>query len=159
MTKFTAIDPAGKFHTRTSKTRIYTHTVVALPSSVKHTLSASSRQMKQLHRGNYQYHTSYADGTSPYLMRQQWESDAAYAGRYAEEVQKSVAELNGCNTVEDYVTMKIEAAHEAIRHAMARGYYETYQNMGWCGRRDLATALATKTSGHGMVSVTILDAN
>ena len=156
MTTFTAIDPAGKTHTRTSKTRTYTHTVVGLPSSTKATLAAMSPETRAYHRSNFKYHMAFVDGTSQWLRRNTFETEVQYLERAAMEIERSAVELDGCDNAEDYVNMKIVQAHRGIREAMARGYYDTYQNLGWCGRADLAAKLKTTSENRGWVNVTIL---
>ena len=156
MTTFTAIDPAGKTHTRTSKTRTYTHTVVGLPSSTKATLAAMSPEARKMHRSNFKYHMAFVDGTSQWLRRNTFETEVQYLERAAMEIERSAVELDGCDNAEDYVNMKIVQSHRGIREAMARGYYDTYQNLGWCGRADLAAKLKTTSENRGWVNVTIL---
>lgn len=156
MNTFTAIDPNGKTHTRTSKTRTYTHTVVGLPSSTKATLAAMSPEARKMHRSNFKYHMAFVDGTSQWLRRNTFETEVQYLERAAMEIERSAVELDGCETAQDYVNMKIVQAHRGIREAMARGYYDTYQNLGWCGRADLAAKLKTTSENRGWVNVTIL---
>lgn len=156
MTTFTAIDPNGKTHTRTSKTRTYTHTVVGLPSSTKATLAAMSPETRAHHRSNFKYHMAFVDGTSQWLRRNTFETEVQYLERAAMEIERSAVELDGCDNAGDYVNMKIVQAHRGIREAMARGYYDTYQNLGWCGRADLAAKLKTTSENRGWVNVTIL---
>lgn len=156
MNKFTAIDPAGKTHTRTSKTRTYTHTVVGLPNATRTVLMAQSLEMRKAHRSNFKYHAAYADGTSQWLTRNSWETEISHLSRTQQEIASSVAELNGCDNAEDYVNMKIVEAHRGIREAMAQGYYDTYQNLGWCGRADLAAKLKITSENRGWVNVAVL---
>lgn len=156
MNTFTAIDPNGKTHTRTSKTRTYTHTVVGLPSSTKATLAAMSPEARKLHRSNFKYHMAFVDGTSTWLAKKDWEGDAQHKVRVEVEIEHAAIELDGCETAQDYENMKIVQAHRGIREAMARGYYDTYQNLGWCGRADLAAKLKTTSENRGWVNVTIL---
>ena len=156
MNTFTAIDPNGKTHTRTSKTRTYTHTVVGLLSSTKATLAAMSPEARKLHRSNFKYHMAFVDGTSQWPSRNTFETELAHLERTQRDKERSAVELDGCDNAEDYVNMKIVQAHRGIREAVARGYYDTYQNLGWCGRADLAAKLKTTSENRGWVNVTIL---
>jgi len=158
MNKFTAIDPAGLTHTRNSKDRTYTHTVVGLPSSVKDTLAAMSPGMRKLHRDNFKYHAAFADGTSKWLERSVWESDVQYMTRTQQEIARSKDALQGCETAQEYENMLVDADLARIKNMMADGYYNTYQNLGWCGRHDLAGKLKTTSENKGWIGVTILEA-
>ena len=158
MNKFIAIDPAGLTHTRNSKDRTYTHTVVGLPSSVKAAMAAMSPEARKVHRSNFKYHAAFADGTSKWLERKGWETEVQYMTRTQQEIAWSVDELKGCDNAEDYVNMKVDAALARIKKKMADGYYSTYQNLGWCGRHDLAGKLKTASENKGWIGVTILEA-
>lgn len=158
MKKFTAIDLSGTVHTRTSKTRTYTHMVVGRLSSVAHTLRATSKEVRALHRKNFVYHDAIAKGTSQWLERSRWETEEKYAQRRADDIAKSVNELKGCDNAQDYENMLVNAALEGIRHNMARGYYDKYHSLGWCGRADLAEKLKTTSQNRSWLDVTILEA-
>jgi hypothetical protein len=158
MTKFTAIDPAGLTHIRNSKDRTYTHTVVALPSSVRYTLSAMSPEMRKAHRHNFKYHAAFADGTSQWLERKVWETEVQHLTRTQQEIARSKSALQGCETAQEYENMMVDAALARIKKAMTDGFYATYQNLGWCGRHDLAQKLKIASENKGWVNVTILEA-
>lgn len=158
MNKFTAIDPAGLTHTRNSKDRTYTHTVVALPSSVRYTLAAMSPEMRKNHRSDFKYHAAFADGTSKWLERKVWETELQYLTRTQQEIARSKNALQGCETAQEYENMMVDADLAKIREGMANGYYATYQNLGWCGRLDLAQKLKTTSENKGWIGVTILEA-
>lgn len=158
MNKFTAIDPAGLTHARNSKDRTYTHTVVGLPSSVKATLNAMSPEARKVHRSNFKYHAAFANGTSKWLERKGWETEVQYMTRTQQEIARSRDALRGCKTAQEYEAMMVDAALARIKQLMADGYYSTYQNLGWCGRHDLAGKLKTSSENKGWVSVTILEA-
>lgn len=157
MTKFTAIDPNGVIHTRTSKTRIYSHTVVGLPSMQASVLYAMSKQNRKLFADNYAYHAAMVGGTSRWLAKNNWETVEAHSARVALDKAKSAKELNGTTSAADYAQMKVEGMLAAIRKQEAEGYFNKYQNFGWCGRYDLAHRLAT-TKSEKWLDVTILEA-
>jgi hypothetical protein len=150
MTIFTAIDPNGVTHTRNSKARTYTHMVVGRPSSVEHALMVTSPKARAVHRSNFKYHDAIAKGTSQWLIG----LTAAYRDV---EIANAKNHLNGCDTAQDYETMMVNASLEPIRHNMARGYYDKYQALGWCGRPDLAAKLKVTSENRKWVDVTILE--
>ena len=149
MNTFTAVDPNGVTHTRNSKARTYTHMVVGRPSSVAHTLMVTSKEVRALHRKNFAYHDAMAKGTSRWL-------NGLTADYRDVEIANAKHHLNGCETAQDYETMMVNAALEPIRHNMARGYYDKYQDLGWCGRPDLAAKLKVTSQNRKWVDVTIL---
>jgi len=159
MTTFTAIDPAGKTHTRTSKTRTYTHTVFALPSSVTAVLWASSKEARRRHREDFAYYTEMASGKSSFLDKRFYETVEQNAERRASAMESAVKKLNGCKSAQDYEYMMVARDLDGIQKQRLAGYYDTYQNMGWCGRADLAQKLKTTTENrnHAWVSVTIVE--
>lgn len=159
MNTFTAVDPAGKAHTRTSKTRTYTHTVVGLPNATRTVLMAQSAAAKRTYASDFAYHMARANGTSPWLARKDWETEVQHMEREAKEVQASIEDLGGCDNRFDYVTLRITQCHDRVRELQAQGYYDTYQNFGWCGRADLAAKLKIKSENRNWLNVMILEVN
>ena len=159
MTKFTAIDPAGKTHTRTSKTRTYTHTVFALPSSVTAVLWANSKEARKRHRENFAYYTEMTSGTSSFLDKRFYETAEQNAERRASAMENAVKTLDGCQNANEYEAKMVLRDLQGIQKRRAEGYYDTYQNMGWCGRADLAQKLKTTTENrnHAWVNVTVVE--
>ncbi len=160
-TSYFAIDPCGVTHTRTSATRLYTHTVVALPSAQNAILSAKSPGMRAHHKRNFSYYADKVRGTSRWLQRNSWESEEKHNARVLAESEAAEAELDGCDTADQYADMLIAATLARIADATRAGHFEAYQNMGWCGRADLAAKLAAKTQGQAYyvaASVRVLDA-
>lgn len=159
MTKFTAIDPAGKTHTRTSKSRTYTHTVFALPSSVTAFLWANSKEARKSHRENFAYYAEMANGTSSFLDKRFYETAEQNAERRANAMESAVKTLGGCQIAQEYEAMLVRRDLERIQKQREEGYYDTYQNMGWCGRADLAQKLKTTTENrnHAWVNVTVVE--
>lgn len=154
-TTFTAIDPNGTAHTRTSETRIYTHTVVGLPSLQRAILYTISKENRKSFVDSYPHFAAYLDGTSRWLKKHDWETDAKYDGRVAYEIARSEKELNGATCADEYGQMKIDAKLANLRKLEAEGYYNKYQNMGWCGRADLAAKLAAKKTS--LICITVLE--
>jgi hypothetical protein len=149
MNKFTAIDPAGKAHTRTSKTRTYTHTVVGRPSWMAAVKMVSSRDARATHCSNFKYHKALADGTSQWLEGDN-ETQRSFRIKGAQEL------VSGCNTGQDYSDKLVKEALARIEKKLEQGYYEKYQNLGWCGRADLAAKLKATSENHNWLNVTIL---
>ncbi len=158
MTKFTAIDPAGKTHTRTSKERIYTHTVVALPSAPRAVLNVTSKEARAMHRQNFAYYREMADGTSRFLERKSWETEAQQAERKANGIENGIKALDGCTNAQEFENMMVSRELARIQKQREEGYYDTYHNMGWCGRLDLAQKLKTTSENRNWIEVTILKA-
>ena len=159
MTKFTAIDPAGKTHTRTSKTRTYTHTVFALPSSVTAVLWANSKEARKMHRENFAYYSEMASGKSSFLDKRSYETAEQNADRRANAMENAVKTLGGCKSAQDYEYMMVARDLDGIQKQRIAGYYDTYQNMGWCGRADLAQKLKTRmeNQNHAWTNVTVVE--
>ena len=118
-----------------------------------HTLD--SAEARKLHRSNFKYHMAFVDGTSEWLRRNTFETEHAYLERSQKEIAHAAAELDGRETAQDYENMKIVQADRGIREAMARGYYNTYQNLGWCGRADSIVCYTTVSCTHGCILVLI----
>lgn len=158
-TSFFAVDPAGATHKRTSLHRIYTHTVVALPNAAKHVLNAKHQGDRAVVLRNFAYYEALAAGTSQHLARRSYENEIQHLEHVNRETTQALAELDGCGTAEEYVDMLVERALASIQKRREAGYYDTYQNMGWCGRPDLAAKRKVTCENYGyLLAVTILPA-
>lgn len=147
-TTFTVTDPNGKTHKRTSENRTYTHAVIARPSyecAIKH---LDNKRAEQNTRSNFEYHLGFANGTSRWLTKNTWETEQQHQERAAREIARSVEELNGSKTADEYVAMVRKQHLDRIEEARAKGFYDTFTCVGWCGRLDLAHKLASTTSGN-----------
>lgn len=158
MTKFTAIDPSGGLHKRTSVDRTYTHTVVS-KRAVEWDLSfVRAPDRVRVQRSNFRHHLAWLDSTSEWLVRSPWESEE----RHKVEVEQALAkarEVIGDNWIEDdWIEAQAQDQIARIEKAKAAGYYDQWVNDGWCGRLDLAQKLASKMAGQGRVEITILEA-
>jgi len=152
-TKYFVIDPNGVKHTRTTKNRTYTHTVLARPSYELTLAAVSDRSHPETIRtetSNYQYFRAYLDGTSKYLVKPDWQKDeAAFAVKCEREIANAKANIGDCTTVEQYRAKLLQEAIDRVESAKAQGYYETWQDKGWCGRHDLAVKLAASHNKPG----------
>lgn len=129
-TKYFAIDPRGNGFTRNSK-RTYTHMVCARPS-YQHALSGAMRTWA-VDRKDFDYYIQQIEmGPHGYATLER-----------IEEFKKIVAAHADRNA---YALEKAHARKERVEELEAEGYYREYQDMGWCGRPDLAEKLATKIS-------------
>lgn len=169
-TKFTATDPAGVIHTRTTE-RTYEYTVVTLPCYEGDVAFYASESWDKSEAKNFRYYRQIAAGNDPYPARQ-WRDDPA---RFtAEEIAESLAHAEAENAKRLADAIEKVAGHAdaasycagqrakrlaAVEQRKAEGYYQIWQNAGWCGRLDLASKLAQKCSGSRTAAVQILPAD
>jgi hypothetical protein len=156
---FTAVDPEGRVHTRTTQSRAYTHTVVALPNEAKTIAWVTSKEQRLQDENNFAHYAAYLDGTSEFLPRNLWEhDDAKFEARVKKGIANAVERLAGASTAQEYADMRMKAVLERIADMKSNGFYDTYQSYGWCGRLDLAHKLKAKLEGQSWLRVTILEA-
>jgi hypothetical protein len=152
---FTAVDPMGIVHRRTSDRRTYTHTVVGKRSYAAALAAVTAKHWRASDVQNFHYQTAIAEGRDPYpsknwcserhtteqIVATQVRVDAENAARLI----KARAEIAPHADAEAYaVAMQIERIAD-VDKANAEGGYDRYDNLGWCGRLDLAQKLA---AGH-----------
>lgn len=156
-TNYIAIDPAGVSHTRRSD-RVYTHTVVALPSKEHDMAVATSPDWHKGEAQSFRYFTEIAAGNDPYprksylsLARGDSEERIAQDLEYCRlenEVRRADAQAKTAGIDEVQFCARAEAARVAdVEKKEANGHYTRYMNLGWCGRLDLAQKLASKWCG------------
>ncbi len=167
--KFTATDAAGVVHTRTSDNRTYSHTVVVLPSYEFDLARANRADLKSEAR-TFAYYQAIAAGNDPYpgrCFRSESRGDSAESiaeeqARVAAENAKRVADAQAVvaatPTAEAYSAAEKAKRVAHVEQYMAAGYFETWQNVGWCGRRDLAASLARKMTNPQHAKVETLEA-
>lgn len=145
-TIFTAIDPNGTVHKRTTAHRSYTHTVVARWSYDHELRAASNPEWATVDQQNYRYFVAESDPVT-----------AKYA--ITEEKRASYRERIEGYSEADYVA-KMQAERIAkVEAEKAAGAYDEYRNLGWCGRLDLAVRLKDQTESKAAYrDVTMLDA-
>lgn len=145
MNKHIATDPAGVEHTRNSKTRVYSHTVVVRIDGAKRLAN------------------NLADLEADYVRRN-YDHDFNRVARYSfdkpEEIDRNREEFRAqYPTFEEYLKIckqRVIASHNKWLNA---GGPQHWLNAGWCGRLDLAQKLADKErGGRNVAEVVILEA-
>lgn len=137
----------GQTFTRTSKSRVYTHVVLA-KASLDHQLAmVASKFTIDLHRSNHAFHVGNLNPDCK--LRPTWQSEASLAAEGQRYAQRAAEELEGTSTVEEYVAKKQAQSFARIEEDRLDGQYERWGVVGWCGRRDLADKLAATTLGRG----------
>lgn len=151
MNKHFAIDPNGNVHTRNSKTRVYSHTVVARlnrEEADKQTL----RVAEDAARTNYEFYCG-RKGTA--YTNWKGEPDTCYV--HDKEYHSAAEFIADYPSVEDAVAYEVGKAQAKI-DARTDSYYDDFFNLGWNGRRDLAEKLASKEARRTYRDITILEA-
>lgn len=159
MTKsiFTAIDPNGKEHKRTSDSRTYTHTVVVQHVKAAHMAIATSKGFADADASNYDYMVECAAGTHRNVTRTRTPADfhPSYSAEYvanaiaarnaenAKRIAEAKAFIAKYPTKEAYVAARLA---ERVAAVEAKDF-TIWHNLGWCGRHDLAVKLASKAPG------------
>lgn len=156
MNRFTAIDPNGTVHTRNSKERTYTHTVVGRYSATQHVLYAKSLAARKAHRSNFDYYLGFVDGTSQFLIRRSYETEESHLERTQKKILSAETHLEGIRDRNEWVEMRVQRDLENIQTRRKNGYYEVYHNLGWCGSLRLAQKLKTTSENRKWADVTIL---
>lgn len=109
--------------TRTTA-RTYTHLVVAKISVSHRTNDVASEDSKYLYRERWEFYTDPS-------QRVPQEKRDAFDGRDL--------------TCEQYVQYTVDLHLANIEKKRAEGFYDKWIVIGWCGRHDLASKLASKT--------------
>jgi len=149
-----AIDAAGGIHTRSSKSRSYTHTVVVRPSYENALLFAQSKDWTKTDRRNLEYYDTIAQGRDPYPRQnymanhpERWtpeqiaEEQVRVDAENAKRVEDAIATVAN-RSVEQWLADKLQERLDIVEKQRAAGYYDSWHNAGWCGRLDLAQKLA-----------------
>lgn len=153
MNKHTATDPNGKIHTRNSKGRTYSHTVVAnLDRAACEAQLLKSAEEKA--RTNYEFCCGRGQSNAYTNWRGEPETYRIHGKEYA----------SGEEFMADYPTLQDDINYEvaqaqAVIDSRGQEFYDEYRNLGWNSRRDLAEKLASKETGrYNWINVTILEA-
>lgn len=125
----------GQTFTRSSKSRVYTHCVVAKPSYEAAVRAASAKGWLEAHRSNYHYYV----GKLAKGAQNEW--DQSY-------VDKARERLAGIADEQAYVDAEVAKSLARVEKARTEGYYDTWAECGWCGRLDLAQKLAATKRNH-----------
>lgn len=165
---YTAQDPQGVIHKRSTTSRAYTHTVVGKRSYELAMRRARSTQWAKSDARDYAYEVQISEGNDP-VPAINW--DARYpAGKTAEQIAASQLRADAANekrfelakarvgnhTVQSWCEARQAERIAVVEKDAEQGYYEVFVNLGWCGRRDLADKLAAKARTDGYDIVTVL---
>jgi hypothetical protein len=160
---FHVIDPQGVAHTRSSKNRTYTHTVLFFRGeayaerSLKSALDFATKQAPR----DYRYAQARIDGRKhaefvakfPTLYIEADGTPSEYAvSERAKDIAEGTAEIGGLDLAA-YTAKCQERARASHAREVAQGYFNTWVNMGWCGRADLARKLAETIKGAEQVKI------
>ena len=152
MSTYFAIDPAGVKHTRSSLSRVYSHTVV-LRQSYEHDIAAAeAKDNAQQDRHNWDYYVAILTGRDPFPERPMTtptmtpaKRDAEIgraARRNADKLANAKKEIgNPYLGLDAYLSRKHTERIALVERRRAEGYYDRWHNAGWCGRRELAEKL------------------
>lgn len=161
---FTAIDPNGVEHKRTSESREYAHTVVFRKDKRLMMHYATQEGHTKQDGSNYDYYRECAAGTHEHVThvtgREGYHpsySDADVARMQAAQREKNAKSIAYAKTQTDGLSRDAYIKHkraERVARVEATDFNE-FHNAGWCGRLDLAQKLAGSIHG---VDVTILPA-
>jgi hypothetical protein len=135
--KFTATDSDGGVHKRSSQSREYAYTVVAKASYNHAMVVALELRKVDLDNFGYCFAMAFKGG---YDSRGMW-----LAPRNEKERQGYEDSLLGCKDAKSYQRKLVEKRRQGVEALLEAGFYDRWQNQGWCSRRDLAENLASNT--------------
>jgi len=157
MTKYFEIDlPNGKIGKRSSKSRTYSHAVIAQRSyeDAIRVASKPSKELLAVRASNYRHHLSYVDGSNGDLQPREWhlktpEAKARFDESCAAKIVASQKRLEGCACAADYQEKVRLDALAYVEAQRANGVYEAWEVLGWQSRPDLSQTLAAKYRNRG----------
>jgi len=129
----------GQTFTRTTD-RVYTHIVVARYSH-EHAVSQIAAYAVDLVQTNFAYYSRVVAGTSGHT---QTEADVQRAKEFVEGGREASIARHTAKMTEEVAQRK------------AKGHYDKWVVIGWCGRPDLATKLLAQTSAPSYAEVHIV---
>lgn len=147
-------DPLGVEHTRNSP-RIYTHAVIARPSydSAMSVAQNIGTTMATTLKSNFHYYRRIL-GLEPRPandhrnVRPSWMTEEAFAHQQKSDKRRAEESLMGAETLDAYVAAYRERRIADVEDAKAKGYYDRFEAIGFCGRADLAAKLVASTNGY-----------
>jgi hypothetical protein len=144
--KHTAADSLGGKHTRSSKTRTYTHCVVVMwdYDRAMGDLHSAHADALSVDRRNFEYMTAIATGNDPHPCRDYSKPGVITIDEVAqaERVAEYKARIAGGFDV--YREGQLARRLSQLASRKAAGYFDTFGSVGWCGRHDLALKLAAQ---------------
>ena len=158
-TKHFAITPNGTKITRTSKSRVYSHVVVARHSHAFDLKCAENHNTQRNMASNFKFYADFVNGTSKFLVKPEWRSEEDHAAEMADRIQAAKDHLDGATTVEEYSASQTAKALARVAAKLAEGYYDKFGALGWSSRLDLAQKVASQSDKPYYEDVTILEAH
>lgn len=122
--------------TRTSKSRTYSHVVLGRDSYEQALAGAQSKGWAKTDASNYRWTVATAEGRAEYGWN-----------RTPERIAEAQAELQGINSVEDYLAAATAERVARVEAKKAAGGFDTYGVIGWTSRLDLAQKLQGQSQG------------
>lgn len=152
---YIATDANGLTHTRSTKSRSYTHMVVIKRSYDAAIAAASDRHWAKTDASNFDYYLRIAEGRSSHYPSTRYcpqyperydaaaiaDEEARLSASDAAKVVEAKAVVEG-HTVASYVAQQLAKRLARVEALKAEGYYDRWCDAGWCGRLDLAHKLA-----------------
>jgi len=139
-TKLSATLPDGTIATRTTA-RTYTH-VVAVRRSYESALDVAVRQSAG-DLDNYAHYAAFLDGTSRFLAKRSWQSDAEHAASCAWDIARATAAIDGATSADEYAAARKAQRIADVEARKAAGNFDTWSAEAWAGRLDLAQKAAS----------------
>lgn len=142
---FYAIDELGNAHTRSSKNRTYTHAVVIklgrayADRKLARDLADTAKQAPK----DYQFYLDVIDGS--WFTKRGWAIDTKDQISYQVKL--------GGRSVEQFTAARLQEVRDEHAEAVARGVFDTWGCLGWCGRFDLAQKVAASGGAAGYKDV------
>lgn len=138
MTKFTATAPDGTILKRTSKTRTYTHVIVARNCIVRALRRIEDQVEADGSEGNYGFLAKRAAMKAGETYSYKYPSGRIYTEALTQdEIDSAAKKLMGATTREEYMA-KRRAFYEANVEQQSRdGHFAEWVAVSWVGRPDL----------------------
>jgi hypothetical protein len=153
-TRYTATAPDGSVHTRGS-VRTYTHCVVG-----RRCYRYALKRAKGWDRHDsdtYAYFTRVIAQGGCHISRPSYYTEAKFAAVQEKDVERAKEMIDGATTREVYVAAQLAKRLAVVDVDKAKGAYDSFRTLGWCGRRDLADKLAVQErSSSAYIEVAVL---
>ena len=138
----------GQTFTRNSKSRVYTHCVVAKPS-IDHALAtAQSEGARDLYRCEYRWHQKAVTSGGRLFEQSKHMTDEDYHEQCKRDLMFARRALVGKQSEDDFVSYHVDDMLAWIEKQREQGFYDRWVERGWNSRLDLAQKLAATTRAH-----------
>lgn len=142
----------GQLVYRTSAARSYSHVVVAKPSYEVALADAERAGKGYQVAKNFEYYVAQLSGTAWNAGKNSWETEAQHAARLVYEANRAKEVLGGAETLEAFREKLRSDAVARVEAHKAAGKYDTWIDLGWSSRLDLATKLLNSEGSHSRYS-------